>query len=90
MAHFNIDLAPIVARAKEVDILHVRPPVFIFIARVDLCMYSKCILRRHPIKDFDPLSLRKLLGFFSPAGLNRPLQILAVDSVEEAECPRAV
>eukprot|EP00439_Symbiodinium_sp_Y106_P077238 s860_g16.t1 len=39
MAHFNIDLAPIVARAKEVDILHVR----------------------HPIKDFDPLSLRKQL-----------------------------
>ncbi|CAE7295817.1 DSP4 [Symbiodinium pilosum] len=39
MAHFNIDLAPILARAKEVDILHVR----------------------HPIKDFDPLSLRKHL-----------------------------
>ena len=60
MAHFNIDLAPIVARANEVDILHVRPHVFL--ARIDPCVYSKCILRRHPIKDFDPLSLRKLLG----------------------------
>ncbi|CAJ1404563.1 unnamed protein product [Effrenium voratum] len=39
MAHFKIELAPIVARANELKIKHVQ----------------------HPIKDFDPLSLRKHL-----------------------------
>jgi len=37
MAHFNIDLEPVLARAVELDVKHVR----------------------HPIKDFDPLSLRR-------------------------------
>ena len=37
MAHFKLDLAPILSRAAEVGVKHVR----------------------HPIKDFDPLSLRK-------------------------------
>lgn len=37
MAHFKLDLAPILSRAAEVGVKHVR----------------------HPIKDFDPLSLRR-------------------------------
>lgn len=37
MAHFKLDLAPILARAAELDVKHVR----------------------HPIRDFDPLSLRR-------------------------------
>lgn len=60
MAHFKLDLAPILARAAELDVKHVRHSSGVNRANgVSDIRLSRETWQRHPIRDFDPLSLRR-------------------------------